>query len=260
MSGDNALTQEELKWMSHLLDECRKKDVMPRNRFELAAYAIVCKGDTKKAIARLTKVRKVEADIERNSIDTATASRIVDLICPASNLAAGRDDLGRPMMYTDFAAANPYGFETEYQRDCLLKVTMDFFACLTSTIKEIREGAVMVASGRGMGWKNFSFELHRRNSAITEDGFPIKLKGFIILNPPMIISAMIALSRQFVKKKIRDRIVICSAQDVQSKRVANISLEQLPPHAGGSYTECKDTWVARSLARRAESIKELGPI
>eukprot|EP00961_Rhodomonas_salina_P178070 2401609-Rhodomonas_salina.2 len=246
--------------MDELLAECRRQSVMPRHRFELAAYAILGKGNTKKAMNRLLKMRKIEAENKVDSIDTATAGQVSEKGSPGCFLCSGRDGLGRPSWFLDYAAFKPSGFHNEYEWNCLIKTSLDTFDALTTTIKEIREGCVMLAACKGMGWQNFSFEMEKRFSAIYQDGYPIRIKAIYLTDPPVIISAIIKLCRVFMKKKMADRLVTCSAADMAAGKVGNFLPDQLPPAMGGSWTESVDAWVERGLKRRAESIAELGPI
>jgi hypothetical protein len=105
-------------------------------RFELAQYAIVTKGNVKKAMSRLKKLRKIEAEYGTETMDLATASAEVERACPGSFYAAGRDSLGRPMFVMRYADFNPKGFETPHHWNCLVRCKLAYsLDALATTVK-----------------------------------------------------------------------------------------------------------------------------
>jgi len=118
-----------------------------------------------------------------------------------------------------------YGYAIEHER-------MDAF----------RNGFVFVQDYQDYGWKNFDIKFQQALTTVLQDTFPILLKKILLINPPTILKAIIAICKVFMKKKIMDRIAAIELDDLKDI----IDVDMLPKQFGGNMEFDPDTQL-RSL-------------
>jgi len=75
-----------------------------------------------------------------------------------------------------------------------------------------RNGVLMIMDMKGLGWKNFDMGLQKKMNATIMENFPQRIDKILCINPPAIFSAIMAISRFMVKKKMMDKIQICEPE------------------------------------------------
>jgi hypothetical protein len=88
---------------------------------------------------------------------------------------------------------------------------------LNSDFDEIRSGCVMATQCAGIGWHNINMELEKRCAPLYQDAFPCKFKSMPMVNPGTLMSMILKLMKLFLKKKLAQRIVLCSTEDLYEK-------------------------------------------
>ena len=90
-----------------------------------------------------------------------------------------------------------------------------------------------------MKWKALLREvedLEKKMAEVYQDTFPLRYGRFCMLKPPFIIRAVMQLMRLFLKKKLMDRMQICTSKKDVFKYV---DASMVPQEYGGdlAYTE-----------------------
>uniref|UniRef100_A0A6U4Y0N7 CRAL-TRIO domain-containing protein n=2 Tax=Hemiselmis andersenii TaxID=464988 RepID=A0A6U4Y0N7_HEMAN len=245
----NTLSAEEEGWVSELLEACKAENVHVKGKFEAACYVIVSKGDIKKAMTRLKKIRRIESEEGLDQVDVQESWDFLDKQQPGCMQAVGLDDEGRVTMYMDYAAFHPGNIKTPQDWKYMMKAFFNLFDCMTATIEDVRKGTSFVAQCKGMGFSNFSLEIEKRFSHVYQDGYPMKFKLIMMVDPPTIINAIINLCKVFLSKKLMDRMKCVTSADVSK----HISEDKLPVSYGGTNKETVREWVARRAAVRKAS-------
>jgi len=89
----------------------------------------------------------------------------------------------------------------------------------------LRNGLILVQDLDGYGWKHFDLEFQKKLGSIWQDTFPMRVKGFYILNPPTIFDAVMKIVKTFNKSKMMDRVQIVTKKDI-SKFIGKDNLLQ----------------------------------
>mmetsp|Transcript_6737 Transcript_6737/g.17243 ORF Transcript_6737/g.17243 Transcript_6737/m.17243 type:complete len:261 (-) Transcript_6737:51-833(-) len=242
------LTDEEERWVSSLLEACKTENVHVKNKYEAACYAIVSKGNTKKAIARLKKIRGIESVEALDQVDIKDAWEFLDTKMPGCMQAAGVDNQGRVAIFMDYSAFLPGAIKSPTEWKFVLKAFFNLFDCVAATIEDVRQGCCFVAFCKGMGFNNFSLEMEKKFSEVYQDGYPLKFKQITMVDPPSIISAMINLCKVFLSKKLMDRLQCLPSSSLPGL----VSDDKLPVCYGGSYKQPLSDWLSqRGAARKA---------
>ncbi|EKX36432.1 hypothetical protein GUITHDRAFT_117430 [Guillardia theta CCMP2712] len=197
----NELTPQELAWFRELKLLCETHHMEVSSDYEIACYALVCKGSTVKALSRMAKMKKLEREHNLSSIDSVTAYQTLAKLCPGMFAACGRDKQGNADADLQFSSTSQNAFHRPFQeaekrpgrylppllppfthsppssRQCTLKVLLDAFDASTASIHDVREGTSWLCNCNGMGWSNFSFEMEKKISMLYQDGYPIKIKA-----------------------------------------------------------------------------------
>jgi len=93
-----------------------------------------------------------------------------------------------------------------------------------------RNGMLTVHNFAGYGWRHFDMKRQKAIGEIMQGAFPFMMKKMVVLNPPTILKAIMAICRLFIKQKILDRIV---AGDVDSIKEL-VDVNQIPIEYGGT--------------------------
>mmetsp|Transcript_60128 Transcript_60128/g.137427 ORF Transcript_60128/g.137427 Transcript_60128/m.137427 type:complete len:261 (-) Transcript_60128:108-890(-) len=252
----NELSQEEELWLGAVLAACKAHNVTPKSKYEAACYAIVCKGNAESAVKRIAKVQKFEADEGLETCSNDEALEFLHDTLPGAFIPAGRSLDG---LVTFGMAASDFDLKKlsgDKAYALMFKATLLMYDGLTPNIEECRKGCVFAMEAKGFGWHNFSMELEKKSAILYQDGYPIKIKAMILIDPPMIISAIIQVCKVFLKKKIRDRM-----KNIKSKALPeHFDMSELPKELGGTFATPFRAWLQEGLAKREASIKEFGTI
>ena len=113
----------------------------------------------------------------------------------------------------------------------------------------------MITQCRGMGWKNFSFELEKRAAVLYQDAIPCRFDMMLMVNGGYLIRMMVALCKVFLKKKLADRITTCTESYLYEK--LGFDAATLPPLLGGTCTTDYESWAKAQLEKREVSKKKV---
>jgi hypothetical protein len=92
-----------------------------------------------------------------------------------------------------------------------------------------RNGYMVVQDFTGYSWKHFDMGLQKAMGAIFQDNFPITRRKCLVINPPTIFKALLAVFKLFIKKKLMDRIKVIKPEELQDY----IDLDDIPIMYGG---------------------------
>lgn len=106
---------------------------------------------------------------------------------------------------------------------------MDFF----------RNGLYLVCDMNDFGWKNFDTEYNKATASLWSDIFPGRPKKFLLLNEPIVFTAIFKLMKTFMKAKIADRFEPVDQKDLPSL----IDKSNLLVKFGGSYNYTKEQYM-----------------
>jgi len=102
-----------------------------------------------------------------------------------------------------------------------------------------RNGLIFIFDLHGVGWKNINLSLQKHINSALMDNFPMKVTRVLILNPPMILGALVNGVRLFVKRKIIDRIKIVEMDEL----LEYVDPEQLHIDFGGKVNYPPEAFV-----------------
>mmetsp|Transcript_48875 Transcript_48875/g.122137 ORF Transcript_48875/g.122137 Transcript_48875/m.122137 type:complete len:199 (-) Transcript_48875:462-1058(-) len=191
----NTLSPEEERWVSELWEACKAENLQPKGKYELACYAIVSKGNTQKGIARMKKIRQLQKEEGLEQVDVEEAWDWMDKTLPGCCQAGGVDAEGRTTLFMDYAAFHPGNIKTPRDWALMMVAFFDLFDCMSATLDDVRKGCGFVAQCQGMGFSNFSLEMEKRFAQVYQDGYPMKFKLIMMINPPTIINAIISICK-----------------------------------------------------------------
>jgi hypothetical protein len=166
--------------------------------------------------------------------------------CPA-------DAAGRPVVVCDIDPYRPgelSGTEAEWRSFFLDFVSM--VEALTADLDELRRGAVCITQCRGMGWRNFSFEVEKRGAVLYQDALPCRFHAMPMVDAGVVFRTCLRICKVFLKKKIADRIWICDQDALYADH--GFDRARLPPVLGGTSATDYAAWASAQLARRAASV------
>jgi len=217
------LTEIELAWAKEVKETILKENEALAKEFtdlEYAQLAIVTKGKLKRAmkmIHRLSKFKTdhrivAEQDKPGTMSDAATAAdKAMEVIQKFENgskgflLGFGKDNAtGRSVSVWNYAAFNPRSYKTsEEWATCFAAF---YYLCEASApdIATIRSGMAVICDCDDMGWRNFSLEIEKHGAALFQDCYPLRTKEMTMLHAPIILRAMYALCKPFLKQHTKD--------------------------------------------------------
>ena len=107
------------------------------------------------------------------------------------------------------------------------------------TISVTRKGAVFIYDHTDFGWNNFDRNLSQKLSGMYQDCYPIKFARMLLANPPWYMSAILSITKLFIKKKIADRVVCVWTENARKDKLLStyVSKHEVPACLGGTLTE-----------------------
>ena len=260
------LTDEELAWVAALRRavQAEAADVVAYaaslSLFEMAQYAIVSKGDVEKGCSRLRTMSSVHTELKLDEVDGAEALAYMLEKWPSMFLVAAVDATGMPiwgMRYRDFA---PKDVKSRPLWKMYMKTQLAFLDSMMCDLRAVRLGLEIVCDMAGMGWSNFDREVEERGTSVFQDGYPMKIHGFVLSDSPWWINALLAIARLFVKKKLMEKITMVKSAD--GAIAPRLPAGATPRSMGGGDAAPTDEesiaasvrWMEARLARRAACI------
>lgn len=103
--------------------------------------------------------------------------------------------------------------------------------------ESVRNGVSWTILAKGVGYKNHSYEAHRRCAAVYSGAYPIRLKEITILDTHALFHFLFSLVAMLMSRKIRDVIRMTSTKTyLETQR---LDKDTLPSCMGGTFTEEK---------------------
>jgi len=253
----HTLTPEERAWCLDLKRALAEAGVAHSfTDFEVAQFALVGKGKTDKALKRAQKY--VAVVVQQYGYVTARAATNPALgkINREVEVAAwGADIGGAPVMASNTAAFIPGDLDAQGIDECINDMCIAFDA-MCYDLDAIRSGTTFVSMADGMGWKNYSHSFEKACAQVYQDAYPIRYNMLPIVGGGWIMTGILKLARLFLKKKMREKMVLCSAEDLYSQH--GFTRAGLPSIvAGGVYAEDWAEGVRRRLGLRAASLERV---
>eukprot|EP01112_Ceratiomyxa_fruticulosa_P009921 TRINITY_DN2605_c0_g1_i1.p1 TRINITY_DN2605_c0_g1~~TRINITY_DN2605_c0_g1_i1.p1 ORF type:complete len:168 (-),score=33.24 TRINITY_DN2605_c0_g1_i1:108-611(-) len=144
---------------------------------------------------------------------------------------------------------------SHYDPKDFLTMTMFYmdYASFNFPPESHRNGTIVVEDATGLGLKHVDTRLFKvikeagiEGNSGMQDLIPGKLKGILILNPPLIIKALFKLARLFMKKKLIQRVQIVTPADIMRDWVSPDNLHTV---FGGSLEYNHQKWVAEEIEK-----------
>eukprot|EP00286_Rhodomonas_abbreviata_P019147 CAMPEP_0181311258 /NCGR_PEP_ID=MMETSP1101-20121128/13037_1 /TAXON_ID=46948 /ORGANISM="Rhodomonas abbreviata, Strain Caron Lab Isolate" /LENGTH=280 /DNA_ID=CAMNT_0023417969 /DNA_START=30 /DNA_END=872 /DNA_ORIENTATION=- len=256
-AGDSryTLTSEELGWAAELTAALKAEGVpVPKPDLLFAQFVIIGKGQTAKAVQRVKNyIKNIEEGLGYTT-ETAKQNGVAgffDRKWPGS-VAAAKDHDGHPMLAVDVTLYRPAELKGDEEYRQLFQEFLLMLDACNADLDDVRNGTMFINQAKGMGWHNFSLELEKRAAVLYQDAYPVRFHSFPIVDAGSIISAILKLCKVFLSKKLAERMIVCSHEDLQTKH--GIDPSGLPPFLGGSLESSYDDWLQSKLARRAASV------
>lgn len=209
------LTEEENEWCIDLENALKSQKIpCPPTDFQLAQFALVGKGDTKKAIKRVQKYNETCVSQWGYISATATPQGCIgqmNTLCPGFgiNFVPPQSD-GHCCVHTNYSLFLPDALKTDDDfKKCIHEVCM-VFDCLNHDLDRVRAGSVFIINAADIGWSNMSMDFNSKISAVYQDAYPAKFHQFPIVESGMLMTASIKLMQLWhinYKTKLSDRIV-----------------------------------------------------
>ncbi|KAL3917312.1 MAG: hypothetical protein SGILL_004775 [Bacillariaceae sp.] len=242
----NALTELELTRAKEIKEAIFKDDAEIAKEFsdlEYAQLAIVTKGKLDRAMTMLRRWSKFKQDhgISKEDGGSArdSAQKSMEVIQNFEKeskgflLSCGGVDptTGRSVSVWNYAAFNPRAYRNaEDWKNCFAAF---YYLCEAAApdIATIRSGMEIICECDDMGWRNFSLDMEKHGAALFQDCYPLRTKEMTMLNAPLIVRAMYALCKPFLKQHTKDIFHMGgTVEEVQERFPKNL----LPKILGGT--------------------------
>lgn len=129
--------------------------------------------------------------------------------CPGSRSKAG-NNISYMLMSKMIPGQEPFTIPTM----CKIMAWYNFVGILYDGMDGHRHGVYLVGDMSSIGWKNFDVDYNKAFSNLWQDVFPGRPKKILVVNPPLIFSAIFKVMSTFMKKKIADRFQVVDVKDV----------------------------------------------
>lgn len=259
----NRLTEEEAKSLVALKAYLKDHPLEPpsaRHRFDdfdLAKFVVVAKCDPAKCHKRMQNFVNYSAlyKVDEVSEQQAADYQLNDLH-DLFEYAATIDKEGRSSSFMDSGRFDPKSLDPK-KFHLLIKLFFMYMDLLTSTISLTRNGTVFISDMSNFGWKNFDQTLEKKFSGLYQDCYPIKFARMLMVNPPWYMSAILAIMKLFLKKKIADRMQCVWTENAAKSKLLStyITPEQMPAEFGGTLTASFHLWMASQMGLKINRTK-----
>ena len=234
--------------------------------FEVAQFAIVAKGDIRKALKRMRRYQHViRGKYGYGSAGAASnpalgaLNRFVPACAPHMALAGEAPD-GSQVQVADMAALDA----GKLAEDEAAQLLTDMVICSDAQccdLDAVRGGSTLVVVARGVGWRNYSSSLSKKASELLFEAYPKRIAAAVVVDGGWIVGPLLALVRVFVKAKIMRKVAHCAADELYAAAHGGLGLglgrEAMPAMAGGTRAESYEQDLRAGLARRAESMRRV---
>jgi len=166
-------------------------------------------------------------------------------------LPGARDKLGRSIRCLRLAKSTPNINGQTVEEFTKFATWLHYVGIFHDGIDGLRNGCCIVAELEGFGWKNFDIDFQRQTAQLWTDRFPLLMRKFLMLHPPVIFAAINKIMATITKDKIMDRIETLNTKDIKKF----IDLDNLPAEFGGNVNYSAKDWIVL-LGEWAEKCEE----
>jgi len=163
-----------------------------------------------------------------------------------------RDNDGRSVRFVRMYKSTPNQNGQTLENLTKFAVWMSYVGIFADGIDGLRNGVCIVGDVEGYTFKQFDPDFQKATSELWMERFPLLLRKFLIINPPVIFSAIIKIASNWSKNKILQRVQPISRKDI----VKHIPPESLPEEFGGTakwsvqnYLKNLEEWAERNEDR-----------
>ena len=117
----------------------------------------------------------------------------------------------------------------------------------------VRNGVSVLILLENFGWANFSLETEKVFMEVLQKKFPIRIKKLFLINPPFIMSAILALTTPFLSAKMKERQQKITLEELHML----IPSEDLPLALGGSRVMNVEEWFSLTSEQLPEGLAGL---
>jgi len=195
--------------------------------------------DTDRALALLQNNLKWRK--EKGLMNIPKMSELdIRLFDPYHNIPGSRTKTGNNITYMSIRKVTPGVEPFTIATLCKWMAWFNFVGVFADGMDGPRHGICLVGDFSEIGWKNFDVDYNKANAALWQDVFPGRPKRFLIVNPPLIFSAIFKIMSTFLKKKIVNRFTTVELKDIPKY----IDKSNLLASMGGSFEYSHDQYVA----------------
>mmetsp|Transcript_14408 Transcript_14408/g.15974 ORF Transcript_14408/g.15974 Transcript_14408/m.15974 type:complete len:304 (-) Transcript_14408:528-1439(-) len=171
-----------------------------------------------------------------------TISKEVTLCGAFLSVPGARTIEGYALLYNRVTFLNPATVDREDALDFATAVHLLSFT--SEGMDYHRNGICVVVDMKGMTWAHFDVEMRKKLMELLENKFPCRTKRLLVLNPPVFLTALMAIARLFVKSKILSRMRILSSE---ADLLKYIDKSQLHEYYGGDVSYTPQQWLDHIL-------------
>eukprot|EP01116_Phalansterium_solitarium_P006612 TRINITY_DN18938_c0_g1_i1.p1 TRINITY_DN18938_c0_g1~~TRINITY_DN18938_c0_g1_i1.p1 ORF type:complete len:291 (+),score=112.51 TRINITY_DN18938_c0_g1_i1:88-960(+) len=99
----------------------------------------------------------------------------------------------------------------------------------TETLEVFRDGIIVIESIHGVSMSSYDMKNGKALMSAFQDHFPLRIKLIVVVDPPGIVRALMAIARIFLKKKLIERVRLCKTEELAEI----VDPEQLSHDFGG---------------------------
>ena len=114
---------------------------------------------------------------------------------------------------------------------------------------DIRNGVFVVASAKGIGYKNVSLSMEAKFARLYNKGYPVRVAQLVVVDANFLARTAIKFVKALLSKKLSDRLISIQTAELPE----HFKIKELPPFLGdGSNREDTISYHARHAAKRRQ--------
>eukprot|EP00028_Trichosphaerium_sp_Am-I-7-wt_P015545 CAMPEP_0168511874 /NCGR_PEP_ID=MMETSP0405-20121227/2422_1 /TAXON_ID=498012 /ORGANISM="Trichosphaerium sp, Strain Am-I-7 wt" /LENGTH=202 /DNA_ID=CAMNT_0008530189 /DNA_START=274 /DNA_END=882 /DNA_ORIENTATION=- len=178
------------------------------------------------------------------------SSKEARLTGPLLSVPGARTIEGYAILYNRMSLYDPLGDKEDFI-DWV--ATIHLLSFTSEGMDYHRNGICVVVDMKGMTWDHFDPETRKKASQLVDNKLPCRLKRLLVLNPPVFLSALMAIARLFVKSKILQRVRMLSSE---ADLLKYIDKDQLHESYGGDVSYTNQQWFDHIVEAKKRLIKK----
>uniref|UniRef100_A0A182Z375 Tyrosine-protein phosphatase non-receptor type 9 n=3 Tax=Biomphalaria glabrata TaxID=6526 RepID=A0A182Z375_BIOGL len=233
------LTEQEEKVIQEFLEEINvtqeRRQRSPVSWSTGCKFLMAKKFDLKRAIDLFNSHESTRHKEDLHTIDPNDRYLQRELATEKFTILPGRDNTGAAVAL--FSARLHYPPQTTHQ--VVLKSLIYQLDAALESVETQRNGLVFIYDMTESKYANFDYDLSIKILNLLKGAYPARLKRVLIVTAPLWFKAPFKILRLFVQEKLRKRVFIISASELN----VYIPKETLPIQLGGSQEPCHKVWL-----------------